>query len=387
MYAAALALSPDDVYQVSRFCFIEMLSAGFTTVGEFHYLHRDPGGAAYGDPLELAERVIAAAEAVGIRICLLHVAYATGGIGEPLRPEQRRFSTPELDGYLEAVVELARRSELRPLVSVGVAPHSVRAVPRSWLHPLHELAFGYGLPLHIHASEQPAEVSSCMEAYGVRPVELLADEGLVDDYLTAVHATHLTHRELSILAQPGPIVCACPTTERDLGDGFLAGAELLEAGGRIAIGTDSQTRIAPLEEIRLLEYHERLRRLQRVVLGNEMDGRVDPGPALLDVATTAGARALRLETGTLEPSMLADFIAIDLEHPALAGWSPETLPALLALCAPDDVVRDVWVAGVRRIEGGRHIYDRDALRTFGRVSLRVFGAEPAGTGIASRQGP
>ncbi|MGH7506531.1 MAG: amidohydrolase family protein, partial [Longimicrobiales bacterium] len=185
MYAAALALSPDDVYDVSRFCFIEMLRAGFTAVGEFHYLHRDAAGRAYADPLELARRVIAAAEDAGIRICLLHVAYATGGIGEPLRPEQRRFATPDLDGYLAMVAELARGNVARPLVTTGAAPHSVRAVPRDWIAPIHELAFGYGLPFHMHVSEQLLEVSACLDAYGVRPVELLADEGVADDHLTA----------------------------------------------------------------------------------------------------------------------------------------------------------------------------------------------------------
>ncbi|MGH7505870.1 MAG: amidohydrolase family protein, partial [Longimicrobiales bacterium] len=215
--------------------------------------------------------------------------------------------------------------------------------------------------------------SACLDAYGVRPVELLAAEGVADDQLTAVHATHLTHRELSILAQPGPVVCACPTTERDLGDGFLAAAELLDAGGRIAIGSDSQTRIAPLEEVRLLEYHERLRRLRRVVIGHDAGGRIDPGPALLGAATAAGAHALRIEAGALEPDTHADVIAVDLDHPALAGWSTETLAATLALCAPDDVITDVWVGGRRRVHDRQHTRAAAAGDAFRTVARRVFG--------------
>jgi formimidoylglutamate deiminase len=374
MYAAANALSPEDVYEVSRFCFIEMLRAGFTAVGEFHYVHRDPTGVAYADPLELERQVLAAAEDAGIRICLLNVAYATGAIGEPLQPEQRRFATPDLDDYLASATALLRLVARRDLATAGVAPHSVRAVPRGWIRSIHAYARERDLPFHMHVSEQPAEVAACSDAYGVRPVELLADDGVADERLTAVHATHILEREIAILAAtPGPTVCACPATERDLGDGILAATELVEAGARIAIGTDSQTVIAPLEEVRLVEYHERLRKLRRVVLAERAADRLEVAPRLLDMATRAGARSLRLDAGALDAGALADFIAVDLQHPALAGWSDETLPALLALCAPADVVTDVWVGGVQRVHAGRHEGAEAAQRAFGAVAKRVFG--------------
>jgi len=372
MYGAALSLSPDDVYHASRFCFLEMLRAGFTSVGEFHYLHRDPAGEAYADPNELALRVIAAAEDVGIRIVLLNTCYAAGGIGRPLEPAQRRFATPDLDAFLAETAALADRYRGNPLVTVGVAPHSVRAVPRAWLALLRRWAAERGAAFHIHVAEQPAEVEACRAAYGLRPVELLAEEGVVDEGFTAIHATHLAPDEVAVLGDAAATVCACPTTERDLGDGFLPGAELLAAGARVALGSDSHTVIDPFEEMRLVEYHERLRRLRRVVLAVPgEDGRLEVASLLLELAAENGARALRIDAGRLAPGALADIVAIDLEHPALAGWSDDSLAALLALCAPAAVVSDVWVGGVRRVEQRRHALDDDAAAAFRRVAARV----------------
>lgn len=373
MYTVANGLGPDDIFEVARFCFVEMLSAGITTVGEFHYLHRDPGGRPYVDRAELAKRVIAAADATGIRICLLNVAYATGGIGEPLRPEQGRFGTPDLEAYLTDTVELADEAGRHPRVTVGAAPHSLRAVPRDWLQAIHSLAFGLGAPFHMHISEQPAEVTASLQAYGRRPVEVLADLGLIDEHFTAVHATHLTFREVDVLGIPGPTICACPTTERDLGDGFLPGTELLDAGARIALGTDSQTVIDLFEEMRLIEYHERLRRQRRVVIsasGHDAE-RLETAPVLLAMATSEGARSLRLPAGRIESDTFADFVAIDLDHRSLAGWSDDTLDALLALSAPAACVSDVWVGGVQRIHGGRHKLDREAAAAFRAVARRI----------------
>ncbi len=374
MYGAALSLTPEDVFEVSRFCFIEMLCAGYTTVGEFHYLHRAEDGQPYDSPGELAHRVIAAAEDAGIRICLLNTAYACGGIGQALQPEQRRFATPDLEAYLTDTVELADLAGKRPLVTVGVAPHSLRAVPKAWLGPMHSLAFGLGAPLHMHVSEQPAEVSACLEVYGRRPIELLAESGMIDQHFTAIHATHLTFREVELLGTPGPTVCACPSTERDLGDGFLPGRELIEAGARIALGTDSQTLIDPLGEMRLLEYHERLRRQRRTVLTQPVgSARMEVAPTLLEMGTAAGARALHLPAGRIARDACADFVAIDLGHRALEGWTDENLDAFLALCAPPDVVSDVWVGGLQRVQGGRHRLDRESAAAFRGVAARIAG--------------
>ena len=373
MYRAALTLSPDDVYTVSRFCFIEMLRAGITTVGEFHYLQNDPSGHAYANRNELAERVISAAVDVGLRICLLNTCYATGGIAQPLLPEQRRFATTNIDAYLDATESLADAHVGHALVSVGVAPHSLRAVPREWVRMLHAWAGTHDLPLHMHVSEQPAEVDACLALYGVRPVELLAEDMVLDEHFTAIHATHINDREVLQLAHSGATVCACPATERDLGDGMVRAADLLSAGGSIALGSDSQTVIDMLEEARLTEYVERLRRLERVVLTTQQRNARVVAPVLLQMATANGARALRLSAGVLEPNALADFVAVDLEHHTLAGWNTDTLPALLALSASNDVISDVWVGGRRVVTQRVHAAQPDATMRFNMVA-RGFGA-------------
>ena len=376
MYSAALELSSEEVYDVSRFCFLEMLRTGITAVGEFHYLHHRPDGSPYPDANELAHRVLAAAERVGMRIRLLNVCYATGGIGRPLEPRQRRFRAESLDGYLERTERLVERvgtaREGNGLGSAGVAPHSIRAVPRDWLPPLREWAADRSLPLHMHVSERPAEVRACREAYGLRPVELLDEEGLLGPGFTAVHATHLTDDEVRTLGSSGATVCACPTTERGLGDGFLRGLELLDAGATIALGTDSHTNLDFLEEMRLVEYHERLRRLQRVIVtGDGEDGVHRVAPELLDMATRAGARSLDFEAGSIREGLRADLIAIDLDHISLAGWRDETLAPMLALSATPDAVADVWVDGERRLRDRQHAAEREITERFRSVARRV----------------
>lgn len=374
MYRIALSLSPDDVYHVSRLCFLEMLRTGITAVGEFHYLHHQPDGKAYRDPNELALRVIAAAEDVGLRIVLLHVCYATGGIGEPLEPRQRRFRATSLDEYLERTARLhdlvgasgGVHSPGAGLVTVGVAPHSIRAVPRDWLPTLRAWAVERDLPLHMHVSERPAEVEASERVHGLRPIRLLAVDGILDDRFTAVHATHLSDDEVAILGDSGATVCACPTTERDLGDGFLRGLELQQAGVPICLGTDSHTSLDFLAEMRLVEYHERLRRLERVsITDGAPDGdRHRVAPELIRMATTAGARSLRLDAGSIAEGRLADLAAIDLGHLSLAGWCDDTLADMITLSATPDIVSDVWVGGVRRLSDRRHAADDEITARF-----------------------
>jgi formimidoylglutamate deiminase len=374
MYSAALCLSPEDVYDVSRYCFIEMLRAGITTVGEFHYLHNAADGRPYTDRAELARRVIGAAQDAGIRICLLNTCYAAGGIGRPLAPEQRRFDTGDVETYLATTERLAADVVGQGRVSVGVAPHSVRAVPREWIRMLHAWAATRDLPFHMHVSEQPAEVDACITAFGLRPIEMLDEDGVLDERFTGVHATHINDREVVMLAISGGTVCACPTTERDLGDGFLRGGDLVRAGAGIALGTDSQTMLDMFEEARLVEYNERLRRLQRVLLTRGADDVLEVAPALLRMATAAGARSLRVESGTLEEGALADFIGIDLEHQSLAGWTAQSLPAMLAFSAPPDAVSDVWVGGRNVVANRTHVKQEGAMREFNAIARR----DPAG---------
>lgn len=369
MYRAVLRLSPDDVYAVSRFCFVEMLRAGFTTVGEFHYVHNHTDGSPYNDRGELGRRVIQAARDAGIRISLLNVCYMTGGIGEPLRQEQRRFGTPDLDAFLDSTASLL--DDAGGLVSVGVAPHSVRAVPRDRVRALHAWAAERAVPMHMHVSEQPAEVDACVAAYGRRPVELLHEDGVLDDRFTGIHATHITDAEIGLLADGGATVCACPTTERDLGDGFLRAVDLVRAGVPIALGTDSQTVLDPFEEMRVVEYHERLRRTERVVVTHPGPHRREPAPLLLHMGTVAGAQSLRIDGGRIEAGALADIAGIDLRHRALAGWTPDTLASLITLSAPSDIVSDVWVGGSRVVTERRHAGEEDAMTSFEGVARQA----------------
>jgi formimidoylglutamate deiminase len=351
MYQAVLTMSLKDVFEISRVCFLEMLKAGYTTVGEFHYLQRDEDGKAYANPLELHEAVLAAAHAVGIRIVLINTAYATGGVGLPLRPEQRRFNTPDLDEFLNQCDQLRSLVGKMPNTTMGIAPHSVRAVVRDWLKPIHGWGEKADVPVHMHVSEQIGEVEACAAAYGRRPVELLFDAGVLDARFTAVHATHIAMNETALLARARTTVCACPTTERDLGDGFLQATSLHAAGVRIAIGTDSQSVIDPLEEVRLIEYHERLRRNERVLMSEARDDRASVAPALLRYGTVDGARALKVDAGEIAEGKLADLIAIDLEQIQLHGWTDDTLDAMLALSASGPlVVTDTWVGGKRAVK-------------------------------------
>lgn len=374
MYSVAKRLTADEIGTVSRFCFLEMLRAGITTVGEFHYLHRDEGGAAYRNPNELAHRVIMAAEEVGIRIVLINVAYVTGSIGQPLSPQQARFATPDLEAFLDRTSALAESMAHRPRVRLGLAAHSLRAVPRDWLHRLRDWAVGRDAPFHMHVSEQTAEVESCRAEFGLRPMQLLAADGLLDSRLTAIHATHIDDGEVMAIGEAGTTVCACPGTERDLGDGFLRGYDLLEAGAHIALGSDSQTILDFFEEMRLVEYNERLQRRRRnVITGPPTALRTEPAPELLGLATVEGARALRIDAGRIEGGALADLFTVDLTHPSIAGWTEDALGAMLVFSAPPQAVSDVWVGGVRRLTDGRHALDGVSVITFREVTRRIFG--------------
>lgn len=381
MYAVAGVLSPEDVYSASRMAFLEMLRAGITTVGEFHYLRNQEDGSPYEDPNELAYRVLAAARDVGIRIVLLNGCYASGGIDRAVDRRQRRFVTPDLDGYLASTVTLAAAVADDPTVTVGLAPHSVRAVPRPWLPELATWAREREVIVHMHVAEQPAEVDTCVARWGARVVNVLDELGVLGPHFTAVHAIHLDAQEIRVLGGHGVTVCACPTTERDLGDGIVPAAALLAAGAELALGSDSQVVIDPLEEMRLVEYHERLRRLERVVLGSPVDGEeLHAAPRLLHSATAGGARALRVAAGATEPGLRADLVAIDLEHRALAGIAPDKLPAALALSAPTEIVTDVWVQGVRRVRDRHHALEEETVEAYRQTARRVWDKVGAAAG-------
>src|SRR2546422_6744981 len=283
MYSAATRLTPDDVYDASRMAFLEMALSGITAVGEFHYLHNALEGTSYDDSNLLAKEVMHAAGEVGLRIALLRVAYARSGFQTEPNPKQARFVESSADAYLRnlegLIASVSRgsvaqdsealaddRANTPQAAWVGVAPHSVRAVPLDYLREVIAYANENDLKTHMHVAEQPAEVSACIEEYGRTPIALLESEALLSERFTAVHAIHVPPKAIPSFAKSGAMVCACPTTERNLGDGVVPADEYFKHGVPVCLGTDSHAQIDLFEDARELEYHLRLQRLERAIL-------------------------------------------------------------------------------------------------------------------------
>jgi len=373
MYQAASQLSPEDVYDVARMCFLEMVRAGITTVGEFHYLHNAPDGTPYDDPNLLAHQVIAAAQSVGLRIVLLRSAYLRSGYELPADPGQCRFFESS-DAFLSNIARLHEsRREDSADVRICVAPHSIRAVPLEELREIVSWGRGNSLPIHMHVAEQIAENIACQREHGCTPVELLAREGLLDENFVAVHAIHLTSHETAALAKARAIICSCPTTERNLGDGIVQVDALMKLGVRHALGSDSQAQIDPLEDARELDYHLRLAQQQRAVL-DQIDHR-PMASRLFECATIHGARALGVESGSLRRGEYGDLVSIDLEDLSIAGHTPEILLPLLVFGANRTAIRDVVVNGKVILQDGRHPLQEEIVSRYQSVYRRVWGDE------------
>jgi formimidoylglutamate deiminase len=293
MYELAASLTPESIYAISRVAYRELHQAGVRTVGEFHYVHHQPDGAPYESRTILADAVIQAAKDAGLRIALLRVIYARAGKDRPPEGAQRRFSDARLDAAFADIDALRARYKGDAGVRIGVAPHSVRAVPPGWLPDIEAFAAERALPVHMHVAEQPAEIEACLAETGRRPVELLADKGVLGDRFVAVHATHLAAHEATLLGGAGAFVCLCPTTERDLGDGLPDVGALAAAGARLCTGIDSHVITAPLEDLRGVELGERLRTGRRVTLRPE-GGRA-PAEALWEIGSEIGAKACGFE--------------------------------------------------------------------------------------------
>ena len=362
MYAAANRLEPDDIYAVSRMAFLEMALTGITAVGEFHYIHHAPDGSQYSDPNLLAKEVIRAARDVGIRIALLRVAYARAGYETEPNPLQKRFIEESPDTYLKHLEELLNAPEPDDGMDwIGLAPHSVRAVPLHYLKTIVEFAKEHSFPVHMHVAEQPAEVSACIEEYGRSPVALLETEGLLFNQFTAVHAIHVSPKAIEAMARDKALVCACPTTERNLGDGVVPVDLYFKAGVKVALGSDSHTQIDLLEDARELEYHLRLQRMSRNVLAPQDDTSSSAlARRLFTCATVNGAESIGFNGGRFEPGAPADFFTVDLDDPSIAGADAEDLLANIVFSLSRIAVRDVVVAGKRIVEDGKH-KDQEAI--------------------------
>lgn len=367
MYRFLDRLTPAQMEAVAALVFMEMQEAGYAAVGEFHYVHHQPGGAPYGDLAELSNRVFAAASLTGIGLTHLPVLYTYGGAGEQaLANGQLRFgnSVDDFSRLLDAARNAARALPFD--TRVGIAPHSLRATSPADL--ARALPLAAGNPIHIHVAEQPREVAEMSEWLGARPVEwLLANTPINADWC-AIHATHMTEAETAGLARSGAIAGLCPITEANLGDGPFNGPGWLAAGGAFGIGSDSNVRISLTEELRTLEYSQRLRDIARNVW---VQGEGSVGQAIYLGAAMGGAKALGRQAGQIAPGYLADLTAIDLSHPSLCALRPDQILDGLAFAAPDSVVTDLWSAGRHQVKAGRHIH-RDQIIAGWRAAVKTL---------------
>lgn len=370
MYYAAGTLTPEQMYHVARMAFLEMALAGTTTVGEFHYVHRGSDGGAYPDSNEMAHRIIAAARSVGIRIALLRSAYQRAGFELPPDPSQTRFleSTEEFLDNIDALTASYHSEESW----IGAAPHSVRALPLSAIEQISEWTRAHNLPLHMHVSEQVAEVDACQREYGTTPVRLLAKKGLMGSDFTAIHAIHIDADEMDLLAKSGATICSCPTTERNLGDGIFPAREVMQRGIPIAFGSDSQTQIEPWEDARELDYHLRLQQQQRSLLDG-IDGE-EMSAHLFRCATMNGAAALKCDAGEIAPGKLADFFTVDLNDPSMAGADGENLLQAIIFGMDRSAIADVTVSGEFIVRDHCHVAQTEILNQYKEIAREVWNA-------------
>jgi formimidoylglutamate deiminase len=369
MYRFVDALTPEDVEAIAALAFAEMLESGFTRVGEFHYLHHDLDGRPYGEPAEMAEAIVAAAAATGIGLTLLPVFYAQSGFGgAPPSAGQRRFVNSP-DAFARLIDESRRAVRALPDAVVGAAPHSLRAVTPE------QLALAIALaaegPVHIHIAEQAREVADCLAWCGRRPVEWLLDHAQVDARWCLVHATHMSEAETTALAASGATAGLCPITEANLGDGIFPAAPYLAAGGAFGVGSDSNVLIDAAEELRTLEYGQRLTGRARNVLASP--ARPSVGGTLFAGALAGGARALGVAPLGLEAGAPADIVGLDAAHPSLAGRHGDALLDAWIFAARGGAVESVWRRGRKVVEAGRHL-GRDAItRAYRRTLARLLG--------------
>jgi formimidoylglutamate deiminase len=367
MYRFVARLDPDQFEAIAAMAFAEMLEAGFTRVGEFHYLHRDVDGAPYADRAEMAARVARAAHETGIGLTLLPVFYAHSGFGGLApNPQQRRF-IHDVDGF--ASLLQASRLAVAGLgdAVVGVAPHSLRAVTEEELAQVASLADG--APIHIHVAEQMKEIEDSVAWSGKRPVEWLLDTGLVDERWCLVHATHLTGQEMAAAAKSRAVVGLCPITEANLGDGVFPAASYVAAGGHFGIGSDSNVMIDAAGELRILEYGQRLIHRSRNVMAGTQGA--STGGALFRAALEGGAQALGAGDGVLKTGNSADIVGLNMDHPAMTGRDGDAILDSWIFAARSGAVENVWRHGRKVVSRGRHVAHEKIASRY-RVALAAF---------------
>lgn len=371
MYRFLGVLSPDDAEAIAAQLYAECLRHGFTSIGEFHYLHHDTDGAAYSNPAEMSERLLAAAELTGIGMTLMPVLYQTsqfGGIA-PTHGQRRFICNDETFARLVERVQAATAANAN--WRTGIAPHSLRAVTPPALERAIALRdrLDRSMPIHIHAAEQPKEVDDCIAWSGMRPVEWLLNHGAGDGWCL-IHATHLTTDERRRLAGSGAVAGLCPATEANLGDGFFPIQAFAADGGIFGVGTDSHVSTSPVEELRWLEYGCRLQLRARNVV--EFREGVSVGTTLVKQALAGGTKALARPIGALEIGRRADFLVLDTDHPALVGRSPDRWLDAFIFCGNDSPVRDVFVGGRHVVRDHVHIHGRAIAERYRSVMRKLM---------------
>jgi len=366
MYGFALSMNPDQMEAVAAQLYVEMLEAGFTRVGEFHYLHHDTDGRSYTNPAEMAARIASASNETGIGLTLLPVFYAHSGFGgsEP-NSGQRRF-IHDLDGYQRLLEGAAEALSPLDRAVLGIAPHSLRAATPDELAAL--MIMAPNGPVHIHISEQIKEVEDCLQWCGRRPVEWLLDHLPVNDRWCLIHATHMSPTETANMAKSGAIAGLCPITEANLGDGIFPAEAFLKAGGKFGVGSDSNVQIGVADELRQLEYSQRLQHQRRNVLANPGQSN---GMVLFNGAVEGGAAALGFKQTGLTVGAGADFITLNANHISLAGRDDDHIIDSFVFHAGNALIDCVWSNGKKRVSGGVH-HNREGIAQRFRAVMREF---------------
>lgn len=369
MYRFVGRMAPDDIEAITAQSYVEMLEAGFTRVGEFHYVHHDPSGAPYNDIAELAGRLAAAARTSGIGLTLLPVFYAHAGFGGRVPDEEQRRFINTVDGFARLVEASRAAAAGCEGALVGIAPHSLRAVTPDELTAILPLATGG--PIHIHVAEQTKEVEDCLAWSGSRPVRWLLDHAPVNRRWCLVHATHMTEDEARAMAATGAVVGLCPVTEANLGDGIFNAPPFLGMRGRFGVGTDSNVLIGATDELRQLEYSQRLALRSRNVMATT--GAVSTGRVLFDGALVGGSQALGVAS-VLAQGNVADIVSLDADHPVLAGRSGDAILDSWIFASRCSLVDSVWTSGRKVVTKGRHHQAEQVTAGFRRRLKRLLAA-------------
>jgi formimidoylglutamate deiminase len=374
MYRLVRLLEPEDIEAISAQLYVEMLKHGYTTVAEFHYLHNDRNGAPYADRAELAHGIVGAASTANIALTLLPVLYAHGGFGhKPLSPAQRRFRG-DPGAMMQILRSVADFHLPAPLLRLGVAPHSARAVDALLLTEMVDSAnrVDATMPIHMHVSEQTGEVAECLQTHGVTPLTWISDLVPVDSRWCFIHATHLTALEMRKLSRAGSTIGLCPTTEANLGDGIFDFVPWFEARAPWGIGGDSHVSVSPFDELRALEYSQRLRMRVRVVASEESSP--DVAANLWSAAAAGGARAVAHPVGAIAQGLRADLVVLDGEDVDFEGLAAPARLGVAMFSGNSNRVRDVYVGGRQVVDNRRHAFEDEARAAFRRALARLRAA-------------